>query len=413
MNMSERESPQHAAPPVFIFSCERSGSTLLRYIVDTHAQICCPGQLYLGQLCRDLHTTIFYSLGQTISTTSVEERERMVAAEVRRVVDELMSKYAKAKGKRMWCDKTTLNLQYLKVLNVVFPDAKCICLYRNCMDVAYSSIECSRFGFMPELAPYVQKNPENIVAAMVENWVDKTGKLLAFEREHPECCFRIKYEDVVFNPPETLRPMFAFLNLEWSDTLLDAIFTAPHDAGFGDRKILFLKKIGKNSVGKGSTLPREDIPSDLLGEMNRLLEELEYPIVGAEWGRTRSPYLPDAAATGGGEVLVTNVKEIFERHFPKLLTERGEDLRAVNGVCKFVVSGEDGGVWTLKLAAANWRIVAEDDDAADCTVEASADVLLDLVNGELNAVAAFDQGKLYVTGNFELANNIGQLLFGG
>jgi len=46
-------------------------------------------------------------------------------------------------------------------------------------------------------------------------------------------------------------------------------------------------------------------------------------------------------------------------------------------------------------------------------VEASADVLLDLVNGELNAVAAFDQGKLYVTGNFELANNIGQLLFGG
>ena len=413
MNMSDRESPHHAAPPVFIFSCERSGSTLLRYIVDTHDQICCPGQLYLGQLCRDLHTTIFYSLGQTISTTSVEERDRMIAVEVRRVMDELMSKYAKAKGKRMWCDKTTLNLQYLKVLNVVFPDAKCICLYRNCMDVAYSSIECSRFGFMPELAPYVQKNPENIVTAMVENWVDKTGKLLAFEREHPERCFRVKYEDVVLNPPETLRRMFAFLNLEWSDTLLDAIFTTPHDAGFGDRKILFSKKIDKNSVGKGSTLPREDIPADLLGEMNRLLEELKYPTGGADWGRTRSPYLPDAAATGGGEVLVTTVKEFFERHFPKLLTERREDLRAINGVCKFVVSGEDGGVWTLKLAATNWSIVAEDDDAADCTVEASADVLLDLVNGELNAVAAFDQGKLYVTGNFELANNIGQLLFGG
>ena len=50
---------------------------------------------------------------------------------------------------------------------------------------------------------------------------------------------------------------------------------------------------------------------------------------------------------------------------------------------------------------------------ADCKVEAPTGILLDLVNGKLNAVAAFDQGKLYVTGNFELANNIGQLLFGG
>ncbi|HEX8131371.1 MAG TPA: sulfotransferase [Pyrinomonadaceae bacterium] len=413
MNMSERESLQHAtAPPVFILSCERSGSTLLRYIVDTHEQICCPGQLYLGQLCRDLHTTIFYSLGQTLGTASEEERGQLIAAEVRRVVDELMSKYATAKGKRMWCDKTTLNLQHLKILNAVFPDAKCICLYRHSMDVVYSSIECSRLGFMPELAPYVQKNPANIVAAMVENWIDKTGTLLAFEREHPERCFRIKYEDVVLNPTETLRRMFTFLNLEWSDTLIDAIFTAPHDAGSGDRKILFSKKIEQNSLGKGSTLPHEDIPDDLLGEMNRLLEELNYPIVGADWGSARLPFLPAASETGGREILVTTVKEIFERHFPKLLTKRKEDLRAMNGVCKFVLSGEGGGVWTLSFAAADWSIAAEDTDA-DCTVEAPADVLLDLVNGKLNAVAAFDQGKLYVIGNFELANHIGQLLFGG
>lgn len=412
MNMSETKSPYPPAPPVFILSCERSGSTLLRYIVDTHAQICCPGQLYLGQLCRDLHTTIFYSWGQTIETASEEERARMIAAEVRRVVDELMGKYAKAKGKRMWCDKTTLNLLHLKILNVVFPDAKFLCLYRNCMDVTYSSIECSRLGFMPELAPYVQKNPENIVAAMVENWIDKNSKLLAFERRHPDSCFRIKYEDVVLNPPETLRRMFAFLNLEWSDTLIDAIFTARHDPGSGDRKILFSKKIEQNSVGRGSTLPYDDIPADLLEKMNRLLDELEYPTVGADWGRTRSPYLPPVVAAGAGEILVTTVKEIFESHFPKLLTEQREEIQGINAVCKFVVNSEGGGVWTLKLAAANWHIVAEDDDAA-CIVEAPADVLLDLVNGRLNAVAAFDQGKLYVTGDFELANKIGQLLFGG
>jgi predicted lipid carrier protein YhbT len=410
--MNEQESPHHAAPPVFILSCERSGSTLLRYIVDTHSEICCPGQLYLGQLCRDLHTTIFYSLGQTIEASSEAERGRAVAAEVRRVLDELMGRYARAKGKRMWCDKTTLNIQHLKILNTVFPDAKWLCLYRHGMDVAYSSIECSRLGFMPELAPYVRQNPENIVAAMVENWVDKTGKLLAFEREHGERCFRVRYEDVVLNPAETLRRMFAFLDLEWSDSLIDAIFTTPHDPGSGDRKILFSKKIDQSSIGKGSTLPHEDIPADLLAEMNRLLEELAYPAAGAERVRPRSPDQSAAPQTRAREIPATAVREIFESRFPKLLAQRGDDLRAISGACKFIVSGEGGGAWTLTFAAGGWNIVAQEMDA-DCTVEAPADVLLALVNGELNAVAAFDQGKLYVTGDFEFANNVGQLLFGG
>lgn len=411
MSMNKTGLIQRAAPPAFILSCERSGSTLLRYIVDTHPEICCPGQLYLGQLCRDLHTTIRYSLGQTFAAASEEERAKLIAAETRRVVDELMDRYAAAKGKPRWCDKTTLNLQYLKILDAVFPDAKHLCLYRNCMDVVYSSIECSRLGFMPEFAPYVQKNPENIVAAMVENWVDKTRKLLAFEREHPARSFRVKYEELVLNPPQTLRPMFAFLDLEWNDDLLGAVFTTQHDAGSGDRKILFSKKIEQDSVGRGATLPREDIPPDLLDEMNRLLVELEYPTDAEDEGWARSIYQPPATQTG--EVVVATVGEIFERHFPGLLTQQREDMTAPVGVCKFVVTGEGGGVWTLQLAAGDWRIVAAADRDADCTVEASADVMLDLVNGKLNAVAAFDQGRLYVTGNFALANNVGQLLFGG
>ena len=169
------ENQPPAAPPVFVLSCERSGSTLLRYIMDTHPQVCSPAHLHLGQLCRSLYTTAFYSIGQTAEVADEAARERLVAAEVRRVVDELMGRYARAKGKQVWCEKTTDNLQYLRFLGEVFPDARFICLYRNCMDVAHSSIECSRLGFMPELAPYVQKSPGNIVAAMVESWVEKTA----------------------------------------------------------------------------------------------------------------------------------------------------------------------------------------------------------------------------------------------
>jgi hypothetical protein len=81
------ENQLRAAPPVFVLSCERSGSTLLRYIIDTHPQICSPAHLHLGQLCRSLYTSTFYSLGQTMEVTDEAMRERLVAAETRRVID--------------------------------------------------------------------------------------------------------------------------------------------------------------------------------------------------------------------------------------------------------------------------------------------------------------------------------------
>ncbi|HEX2642137.1 MAG TPA: sulfotransferase, partial [Thermoanaerobaculia bacterium] len=38
---------------LFILSCHRSGSTLLRFILDTHPELYCPPEVFLG-------TTAFY-----------------------------------------------------------------------------------------------------------------------------------------------------------------------------------------------------------------------------------------------------------------------------------------------------------------------------------------------------------------
>src|SRR5688572_32570200 len=214
------ENQLHAAPPIFVLSCERSGSTLLRYIIDTHPQVCSPAHLHLGQLCRSLYTSIFYSTGQTMEVRDEATRERLVAGEVRAIVDGFMQGYARTKGKQMWCEKTTDNLQYLRILRDVFPDARYVCLYRNCMDVVHSSIECSRLGFMPELAPYVRKRPDNVVAAMVESWIEKTKILIEFEQAHLAQCFRIKYETLVAEPARTLAPMFGSIGLDWDENLL-------------------------------------------------------------------------------------------------------------------------------------------------------------------------------------------------
>ena len=407
-----QENQLRTAPPVFVLSCERSGSTLLRYIIDTHPQVCSPAHLHLGQLCRSLYTSIFYSIGQTMEVTDETMRERLVAGETRRIVDELMGRYATAKGKQMWCEKTTENLQYLKFLRDVFPDARSICLYRNCMDVVHSSIECSRLGFMPELAPYVQKRPDNIVAAMVDSWIEKTTTLLEFEQAHSSQCFRIKYETLVAEPSETLSPMFAALGLDWDEKLLNDVFSTQHDPGSGDTKILFTKKVNTGSIGRGSTISRSNIPDDLLEKMNHLLARLEYPPVGDDWDNAPSPYLPAGITTEEVET-VSSIEEMFCNYVPQLLKNRNAVLQGVTGRCKFDI-GDGGGTWMLTLRESQGVAEALKDDAGDvdCTVRISAADLLDLVNGRLNTIAAFDQGKIHVIGDYELANKVGRLLFG-
>lgn len=404
------ENQSQAAAPVFVLSCERSGSTLLRYIIDTHPQVCSPAHLHLGQLCSSLYTSILYSLGQTLEVVDETLRERRVLVEIRRVVDELMERYVRAKGKQMWCEKTTENLQYVNLLHDVFPDARYICLYRNCMDVVHSSIECSRLGFIPELVPYVQKRPDNIVAAMVDSWIEKTTALLEFESAHAAQCFRIKYETLVAEPSQTLSAMFAALGLEWDERLLNEVFSTQHDQGSGDRKVLFTKKINTDSIGRGSTISRSFIPDDLLEKMNRLLARLDYPLVGDDWDNAPSPYLRTESANEESEA-VSSVEDMFRHHVPRLLQNGNAAVAGVNGRCKFDV-GDGGGTWMLTLRESQGVAEASDGDA-DCTVRISAADLLDLVNGKLNSIAAFDQGKIHIMGDYDLANKVGRLLFGG
>jgi len=345
-----------------------------------------------------------------MEVTDEPTRERLVAGEVRVVVDEFMRRYARAKGKQMWCEKTTENLQYLTFLRDVFPDAKYICLYRNCMDVVHSSIECGRLGFLPELVPYVQRRPDNLVAAMAESWVEKTTTLLEFELAHPAQCFRIKYETLVVEPLQTLSAMFAALGLDWDEKLLNTVFSTEHDQGSGDRKILFTKKLKTDSIGRGSTISRSNIPDELLEKMNRLLARLEYPVVGDDWDDAPSPYLSSVIPAEEMEN-VSSVAEIFGSYIPRLLNNGSAALQGINGRCKFDV-GDGGGIWILTLRESQGVAEALDGDA-DCTVRISAADLLDLVNGRLNAIAAFDQGKIHVMGDYDLANRVGRLLFSG
>ncbi|MEW6271818.1 MAG: sulfotransferase, partial [Thermodesulfobacteriota bacterium] len=242
------------ARPAFILSTERSGSTLLRWLVDAHPDVVSPGEILLGRLCFDLYFTL---LRTVVATLGIEDRvaaNREALRRVRGIVDGIMTTYARARGKKVWCDKTPQNLQHLTVLVETFPDARWVCLYRDGLDVAHSCLEVSRAGFMAELAEYVRRSPHDLVGAMLESWCDKTELLLKMELNHPEICHRVRYEDLVARPEDVLPPLFAFLGVAWDPGVLERAFTMRHDAGGGDTLIGETRRVERDRVGRGRTL---------------------------------------------------------------------------------------------------------------------------------------------------------------
>jgi len=269
------------ARPAFILSTERSGSTLLRWLLDAHHEVASPGEVLLGRLCFDL----FVTLSRTVcapANASGDVAERRAAnfatlARVRTIVDGIMREYAGARGKRVWCDKTPHNLAYLTVLVDTFPDARYVCLYRDGRDVARSCLEVSRDGFMAELVEYARRSPHDLVGAMLDSWCEKTELLLKMELHHRDLCHRVRYEDLVARPDEVLPPLCTFLGVAWDPSLVERAFAMRHDEGGGDQRIKETKGIERDRAGRGRALDTAKLSPARRTRVDSLLRALGYP----------------------------------------------------------------------------------------------------------------------------------------
>ena len=394
--------------PVFIISCERSGSTMLRYIVDTHSKIACPSHLYLGNVLENLNRMILATVAQTQCGLDEDARNQFAIIETKEIISKIMSRYVEAKDKQFWCEKTPMNLAYLSLLNTHFPNAKYICLYRHCMDVVHSSINLSKYRFLPEFVPYVHRNPENIIAAMVENWLEKTEKLLEFESAHSAQCFRIKYEAIVSQPEVTLRSLFNFLEVEWEDGLIERVFHSAHDIGEGDGKAALSKNIRTNSIGKGVEIPKQGIPNKFLKDIDTLLDKLGYGSLDDYYSDNTKISLGKTKEMGDFDVIC----DIFEKRFDTTIKKNRSFYPTLDGIWKVIIDGEADKAWYIDLSNQK-STVNQNNSGENFTLFLPGSLLLDLVEGRRDAIEAFFQGEIQTSGidDKELLMNFGRLLF--
>jgi protein-tyrosine sulfotransferase len=275
------------APPVFIVCNARSGSTLLRCLLDSHPEIACPGETRMAQLTACL-LEVSTQLAATPSGPAAPRPAAAASLAASDIVSGLIAPYLAQRGKSVWCDKSLFTAEYLDQFVEVFPDARYVCLHRHAMDVIASGLEACRWGFRHYgFDSYVQRSTDNFVDALASYWLERTAAIVSFEESGRAPTYRVHYEHLVSDPEGTLAGLLDFLRVERSSQvvrqMLAEVFVADHGPGWGDHKMGLTASIGSASVGRGRAIPAILIRPHRRSDMNAVLRALGYAEVTEDW----------------------------------------------------------------------------------------------------------------------------------
>lgn len=120
----EQADADHLVPhPVFVLSPVRSGSTLLRVLLDTHSEICAPHELHLNTL-RVSTNREYARKSLKASGLSLEDLENLLW-------DRALHRLLVRTGKRIIVDKTPQNAMVWPRIHEFWPGARYLHLHRH------------------------------------------------------------------------------------------------------------------------------------------------------------------------------------------------------------------------------------------------------------------------------------------
>jgi hypothetical protein len=218
------------SPPIFLVGVYRSGTTLLRYIIDSHSHICCPPETDfispLSQLVQEhMYRRGFREMGFD---------EEYVLNKLREFVNHFFGNYARSHDKSRWADKSPSYIDSLDWIRQLFPESQFIMIYRNGLDQAHSYTRGGTFMRTP-LKGYCADG-EDLRVGAIRYWCDQVEKMFQFEERYPDQCFQMTYEKLCEKPEAVLKSMFEFINEPWEQNVL-SYYEYPHDKGREDGRV--------------------------------------------------------------------------------------------------------------------------------------------------------------------------------
>lgn len=200
--------------PFFIVGCHRSGSTLLRYLLDSHPQLACPPESKfitgLAAFLKDPQTRGgMHSLGL---------RTERVYDLLRGVADGALSFFAKQQGKPYWVDKTPNHALILPFIDALFGfEGRFVILVRHPFDNVISLHDYFRAAKPSHEDPtirFVVTNYGKSLRGWAKYWREANEEIHAFSKAHPDRSLVVKYEDLTAEPAAIVDSILDFFELE-------------------------------------------------------------------------------------------------------------------------------------------------------------------------------------------------------
>lgn len=216
--------------PIFVIGVHRSGTTLVRLVLDSHSRIACPPESFFLLPERALLDDPKAMEGLLAMGFNREH----VVARLREHVAYFFEMYAASKGKPRWADKTPSYVGCLELIETLFPDAQYVMVYRHGLDSACS---IAQIPDIYDVDPYVAACAGDRFVGAARYWATQCGVMRAFAAARPERCHDLFYEKLASDPEPEARRLFAFLGEPWEPAVLE-FHAQPHDrwAGLQDIK---------------------------------------------------------------------------------------------------------------------------------------------------------------------------------
>jgi hypothetical protein len=182
--------------PVFLLSSTRSGSTLLRMVLDSHPNICAPHEMHLG------------SLKVSLPAKSTKPAMRDLGLDAERLElmlwDRVMLRELVRSGKSVIVDKTPKNTKEWRRISAFWPSARYIFLLRHPLRIAESMIGAradvdvqTHYAAVNEFADFLHEARTSLPG------------------------LTIRYEDFAADPATGAGELCAFLDVPFVPAMLD------------------------------------------------------------------------------------------------------------------------------------------------------------------------------------------------
>ncbi|AXK31421.1 sulfotransferase [Streptomyces armeniacus] len=199
-----RTSQDYAAPrasrlvesPVFVLSPVRSGSTLLRVILNSHPDIRAPHEMHLR--------TLNVRMGRDFTPSAMRELELDKDELEHLLWDRVLHLELERSGKRVIVDKTPPNTLIWPRLRRCWPDARYLFLLRHPAAVVSSLVNRRREPDLEQIHSEVLEYAERLEDARTE----LNGHT-------------VTYEHLTAEPEKATRDICRYLDVEWDAAMLD------------------------------------------------------------------------------------------------------------------------------------------------------------------------------------------------